>query len=331
MKILPCALLAALLLSAPAGASAASLELVPLGRTAAAGAAGAEIAVFDGKTDRVLATNPAADGLDIYDFSDPGSPTLVRRVDLSPYGASPNSVDVGRKRGGLVAVAMQADVKTDPGRAAFFDTDGEPLGTVPVGSEPDMLTFTPDDKTLLVANEAEPNDAYTVDPVGSVSVIDLRRGVKHPRARTATFDGVPFDGPVRIFGPGATPQQDLEPEYITTADGRTAYVTLQENNAIGILNVDAARFRVVRSLGFKDHSLPHNGLDATDKDQAVDIQPYPHLFGIYEPDGIAAYTTAGRTYLVTANEGDEREWGAYKASPSARSTAAPTRSWAPSA
>jgi hypothetical protein len=136
-------------------------------------------------------------------------------VDLSSFGASPNSVDVSRKRGGLVAVAMQADVKTDPGQAAFFDTDGEPQGTVPVGSEPDMLTFTRDDTTLLVANEAEPNDAYTVDPVGSVSVIDLRRGVRNARARTATFDGVPFDRPVRIFGPGATPQQDLEPEHST--------------------------------------------------------------------------------------------------------------------
>ncbi len=312
MKLVTFALVAVALLALPSAASAAALDIVPLGRTAAAGAAGAEIAAFDAKTRRAFATNPGANTLDIFDFSNPSAPTLVRSVDLSPYGGAPNSVDVSRKRGGLVAVAMQADVKTDPGQVAFFDTDGRPQGSVPVGSEPDMLTFTPDDKTLLVANEAEPNDSYTVDPVGSVTVINVQRGVKNARVRTATFDGVPFDVPVRIFGPGASPQQDLEPEYIATSDGRTAYVTLQENNAVAILDIDGARFEVVRGLGYKDHSLAANALDVTDKDLSVDIQPFANVFGIYEPDAIAAYSAGGRTYLVTGNEGDEREWGSYK-------------------
>lgn len=32
---------------------------------------------------------------------------------------------------------------------------------------------------------------------------------------------------------------------------------------------------------------------------------------MYQPDAIGSYTAAGTTYLVTANEGDAREWGDY--------------------
>ncbi len=299
--------------AAPA-AAAPDVDLVPLGRTDPAGEAGAEISAFDPRTNRAFVTNGAENALDIFDLSDPTSPEPVDSVDLSEFGGGPASVDVSRRRGGVVAVAVQAEGKTDEGTVQFFDTDGDRIGSVPVGVGPDNLTFTNDARTLLVANEGEPNDEYTVDPEGTVSVIDLRRGVKNADVRTATLgeDDVDLEGPVRIFGPGASQAQDLEPEYIAVApDDETAYVSLQENNAIGILDVDTASFEVVKGLGFKDHSLAGNGLDASDRDRAINIRPWDNLFGIYQPDAIAAYEHEGELRIVTANEGDARDYDGF--------------------
>lgn len=182
-----------------------------------------------------------------------------------------------------------------------------------VGALPDMVTFTPDGKTVLIANEGEPNDAYTIDPEGSVSVIDVHN-INVPLARTASF--VRYNGQeadlraagIRIFGPNASAAQDFEPEYITTDEnGRIAYVTLQENNAIAIVDVASAWVQQVVPLGYKDHRV--DPLDVSDRDgpgngPAINIRTWPvPLFGMYQPDGIASYTAAGRTYLVTANEG----------------------------
>ncbi|MEY2734220.1 MAG: hypothetical protein RL340_1279, partial [Gemmatimonadota bacterium] len=113
---------------------------------------------------------------------------------------------------------------------------------------------------------------------------------------------------VRIYGPGATVAKDLEPEYIAVSEnGATAWVTLQENNAIATVDIASATVQSVRSLGFKNHLLPQNPLDASDKDGRVNIRTWP-IFGMYQPDGIAAYVVAGETYLITANEGDARDW-----------------------
>ncbi|MGD1711834.1 choice-of-anchor I family protein [Dapis sp. BLCC M172] len=215
------------------------------------------------------------------------------------------------------AVAIDNDTVTDDGIVAFFDPYGELINQVTVGALPDSLTFTPDGSKLLVANEGEPNNEYTIDPEGSVSIIDMLDG-----AANLTQDNVRFAGfqafndkvdelkaeGVRIFGPNATVAQDLEPEAIAISeDGETAWVTLQENNALGILDITTGEFTDIVALGFKDHSLPDNGIDGSDKDDAINIQNYP-VFGMYQPDEVVAYKVGDETYLVTANEGDSREY-----------------------
>lgn len=295
----------------PAAAAArpqpSGLELSLLGRysAGAVGVGAAEITAYDARTRRVFVVNAEQGTVDVLDIRDPRQPRKVAA--LATPGA--NSVAV---HDGLVAVAQQAADKTDPGTVAFFDArTGAKRREVTVGALPDMLTFTSDGRRVVVANEGEPTSycaGAVNDPEGSISVIDVRRGT----VRTAGFqawngkeDALRAKG-VRISGPGASAAQDLEPEYVTT-EGGTAWVTLQENNALAIVDLDRATVRDIVPLGLKDHAQEANALDASDRDGKADIRPHP-VKGVYMPDAIAHFRERGRTYLVTANEGDSRDW-----------------------
>jgi len=291
-----------------------ALELVGRYDTGITLESAAEILAYDASTRRLYVTNAANNAVDALSLEDPTAPSLVFTIDLAPYGGGVNSVAVND---GLVAVAVEAPIKQDPGSVVFFDLDGNHLHRIAVGALPDSLAFTPDGRHLLTANEGEPNDAYTVDPPGSVSVITIPRDpgeLRFARVRTATFErfdllGVP-DG-VRIFGPGATPSQDLEPEYIAfSADSSTAYVVCQENNAFAIVDVRTAQITRLVPLGAKDHSLARNAIDASDRDGGFGISNVP-VRGFYQPDTIASYSVDGRTYIVTANEGDTRDYTGF--------------------
>ncbi|MGH7452175.1 MAG: choice-of-anchor I domain-containing protein, partial [bacterium] len=180
-----------------------------------------EIVAHDRKTQRLFVVNAQAARIDVVDISNPTSPVALAPIDVTPYGVVANSVDV---HDGVVAVAVQNAVKTDPGKVVFFNAKGQFLSAVQVGALPDMLTFTPDGDEVLVANEAEPSDDYTADPEGSVSIIDLVHGarkVTQKNVRTvnfASFNNAALDPSLRIFGPNATVAQDLEPEYIAVLD-----------------------------------------------------------------------------------------------------------------
>lgn len=287
----------------------------------------AEITAFDASTARLFVVNGANGTVDVLDLRDPRAPKLVGTINVTSLGAGVNSVAV---HDGLVALAIEASPKTNPGVVAFYNAaDLRLLETVTVGALPDMVTFTPDGKTLLVANEGEPNSyglPDSVDPEGSVSVITVNRG---GRPTVATADFKSFNGKeaelraqgIRIYGPGASAAQDLEPEYITVNDsGTTAYVTLQENNAVAIVDIATAKVLSIRPLGFKNHNVAGMGLDASDEDggtntntgtPAIKIAPYP-VRGLYLPDAIASYSVNGEVYLVTANEGDARaDWPGF--------------------
>jgi hypothetical protein len=230
---------------------------------------GAEISAHDPKSQRLFVVNGAQNHIEVLNIKNPSAPVKLFSIDCSPYGSQPNSVACND---GVVAVAMQAAVKTDAGKAVFFDIDGNLAGQVTVGALPDMITFSPNGRYVLVANEGEPSDDYQTDPEGSVSIIQPKFGkIKNPQGRgkvlalkSATvrtagftaFNNATLDSSVRIFGPGASVAQDLEPEYITVAaDSRTAYVTLQENNAIATIDLASATVTRIKGLGFKDHSL----------------------------------------------------------------------------
>lgn len=288
-------------------APATALNLKPIGtyNTGIFDEGAAEISAYDPITQRLFVTNANANQINVLSISDPTNPSLLFNIDLNPYGGGVNSVAYSNN---MFAVAVENAIAQDPGNVVFFDASGNFLNSVTVGALPDMLTFTPDGKKVLVANEGEPSSDYTVDPEGSVSIIDLFDF----SVKTAGFNGVPVSGFVRQFGPNATLAQDLEPEYIAvSADGKKAWVTLQENNALGILDIEAGKFEKIVGLGFKDHSLAKNSLDASDRDNQINFATYPNLFGMYQPDAIASYNANGKTYLVTANEGDARDYDAF--------------------
>lgn len=274
-----------------------------------------EICAFDPLKQTLFVVNGDGKTIDMLDISNPAEPVLINTIDTTPYGHAPNSVAVSH---GLVAVAVEADQAQDPGKVVVFNTDGDFLNSFEVGALPDMVLFTPDNRYILTANEGEPNADYTVDPEGSVSIINISRGIKRAKVRTAGFtsfntkkDDLISKG-VRIFGPHATVAQDLEPEYITVLPHSPyAWVSLQENNSIAKIHIATGRVMDIIPLGFKDHGLPENGLDASDKDNAIAIKPYEGVMGMYQPDAIAAYRYRGQTYLVTANEGDTRDYDGF--------------------
>lgn len=293
------------------------LSLTLLGRAGSGVKAGAEIADYHPATRRVFVTNAASNAIDVFDIANPAAPVARPSIPLAAYGAAPNSVDVSRD--GIVAVAVEATVKQDPGQVVFFDTSGNLLGQQTVGALPDMVTFTPDGSRVLVANEGEPNSYGQMtsrDPEGSVSIV-TPPGRPPAVPVTLGFTAVAPVGPTHGGAPGTTFAQNAEPEYITvSSDSSTAWVTLQETNAVAKIDLSANAITLVRGLGRKDHGATGAGLDPSDRDGtggggANNIAPRPNVEGLFQPDAIASYRLGGRTLLATANEGDARDYTGF--------------------
>lgn len=310
------------------------------------GTSAAEIVAFHPSSKTAYVINGAANRLEILDASTLGTSAIANPLTASNMtgtqmafpatttvkvagvdtvvniGGGPNSIAV---YGDLLAIAVGASPKTDKGVVMFYNIASynarSPhfIKAVQVGSLPDMVTFTPDGSKVVVADEGEPSDDYLTDPEGTVAIIDVIAGQPAGTATIADFNafdaqkttlaaaGVKFASPV-----STTVSQDLEPEYVAiSGDSKTAYVTLQENNAIAVVNLTTKTVASIKPLGFKDYSLAKNALDVTDKDSVGKFITVPGLYGMYQPDSIATYTSGGATYLVTANEGDTRDYSGY--------------------
>ena len=215
----------------------------------------------------------------------------------------------------LAAAVQHADYAT-AGIVAVFDCKDDGSLENPqyftVGVQPDMVTFA-DNDTILSADEGEPRNGFgtdTHDPKGSVSVISLTGKT----SQQVYFNGFTAEELTakniligKVNGEILSPEADLEPEYIAvSSDDKTAYVSLQEANAVAVLNIAEKKFTGIYSVGFEDYSqVP---VDKNSKDTQYEAKIYADIVGARMPDGIALYENAGKTYLVTANEGDSRVW-----------------------
>jgi len=218
--------------------------------------AGAEIVAFDAATSRAFVVNGFTNAIDIFDLTVPAAPVAAGSISLLPYGGGVQSVAV---KNGLVACAVSGALKTDPGLAVFFDTAGAFVASVTVGALPDMVTFTPDGTKVILANEGEPSLDYTIDPEGSISIVEVGgKTITQADVTTLGFNGLAsgvIDPAVRAFGPGSpTIGQDLEPEYVAVApDSATAWVSLQEHSAVAVVDLATKAITAVRPLGTKNH------------------------------------------------------------------------------
>lgn len=275
-----------------------------------------EIVVHDPATQKLFTISSVTDVFDIIDFSNPGSLSVTQTVSMIPYGGI-TSIAV---KNGIIATASPNANPQQNGSVVFFDINGNFLKQVTVGALPDMITFSPDGTKVITANEGEPNDAYTVDPEGTISIIDISGGIGNlTQSNVTTLNFNSFDSQVaaltatglRKVRTNNTLSQDLEPEYVTvSSDSQKAWVTLQENNAIAEINLATKSITGIWGLGKKDMSLPGNGFDASDNNGEVVIANWP-VKAYYIPDAVQNYKIGNTHYIVTANEGDEKDLSGY--------------------
>ncbi|MHA7058750.1 choice-of-anchor I family protein [Aquimarina sp. M1] len=267
----------------------------------------AEISAFDPSTNKLFVVNPNDVEISVWDLSDPAAP--IPGIDIAVNGI-PNSVAV---LNGIVAVALEnASNKQANGTIATFSADTQVLlNTYNAGPLPDMVTFSPDGKYIVAANEGEPSDDYTVDPEGSVTIVDVASG-QTSNADFIAFNDQEIGNAFRVFGPGATLAQDVEPEYVAISnDAKTAYVSLQENNGLAVVDLDTKMITAIVGLGVKDHSLTQNQIDASNRDDMTgNFKNWP-VFGLYHPDAIEFVSINGTDYIISANEGDARDYDGF--------------------
>lgn len=320
------------------------MQLTPIARfvTGTYGAGAAEIAQYDASRKQVYVVNGAANKIEILDLStvknqalnDPftannltSTPlTIPTQVSVQQADGSQQTIALGFAnsisiKGNWLAVAVEAKLKTDAGAVLFYQLgQGSPVfkHAVQVGAQPDMVTFNNVGSLVLVANEGEPAPDYKVDPEGSISIIAVKNDLPELKATTLNFNafdsqqatlaakGVKFAAPA-----GTRVSQDLEPEYITVSrDDKTAWVSVQENNALVRIDLTKLTIDAVQGLGSKDHNLARNSLDVSNKDGVL-LQTVPGLRGLYQPDTIASFQWQGANFVVSANEGDARDWPGY--------------------
>jgi len=242
--------------------------------------------------------------------------------DSTPGDANSIAIDETNQ---LLAVAMASKTVGEAGQIAFYNISGDTpvfIKNVTAGFLPDMVTFSHNGAKVVVANEGEPNGDYSIDPEGSISVINIENGVIADTASNIDFTaynnqqteleekGLVFANPTGRTINGneinTTVAMDLEPEYVSISkDNKYAYISIQENNALAIVNLEDNSLEL-KGLGFKGWS--NLQIDASDKDGGVNFKSYPGLYGMYQPDTISSFSWKGANFIVSANEGDAREY-----------------------
>lgn len=308
------ALLAAGLLAAGQAAHA-DFKLTLVGEIDAP-SGGAEIVAYDRFTNKVFSTSGT--GVDVYNFGTGSNISVDSFIDFSSlFGGEIDSVSsvaidpLGRGFG--AALAIPKNNTTSLGELVLFNTSsGAIINRVAAGFNPDMVTFTPDGASILIANEGEASTKGDADPDGGLGIFNVTGktlgdlpGLTHANMQNYNFAPALLDNPSDLTGLRIDPKNafnigiDLEPEYISV-NGNKAYVSLQENSAVGVFDLDTKTWSNIFNINGKVQKI-----DASDKDGGINIDD--NVFGLFMPDAIATYNVGSTTYFVTANEGDARD------------------------
>ena len=264
----------------------------------------AEMIRYHSQSKSLLVTASETGTIERISISDPFNLKKLAPFDLS--GGNITAVAVHKN---LIAASIKEKIVDAPGNVQIFNNNGKKLAEYKTGALPDNIAFSPDGRYLLTANEGEPSDDYKIDPEGSFTLIDLTNGTQNATVKQIMLNNVKLPAGARIVKPGSSFEEDAEPEYIAfSPDGKKAYATLQENNAIATIDIASAKVVSVSGLGFKNVSrISH---DVSNKDGGINMKRWPVLM-MYQPDAIVAYETKGSTYLVTANEGDAKDYDGF--------------------
>ncbi len=280
--------------------------------------------VVDHEDGKLYVTNGELGRIDIFEILvGGGTPQEVSSfLDLTGLPGFDGVQSVAIKNGVVAAAIAREPVEQEvfgetvvlsqPGFVALFDAATEQLlATVDVGNLPDQLTFTQDGMTLLVSGEGEKNEESDHDdnPLGTIAIIDVS-DPSNPDAEILNFgqfnglEEAAREAGIRIQE-GVSFAADVEPEYTAVSpDGRYAFTSLQENNAIAKIDLASGQVVKVFGLGSVDFGS-ESALDPLD-DGVIDIRNFDNLVGLRMPDAIAAFDVKGQTYIATANEGDSR-------------------------
>ncbi len=279
----------------------------------------AEIVSYDDCTDQLYVVNAQAKTVEVLQ---PSQTSLSKKTVLDlQLAATAAGINIGAANSvatfeGKIAVAIENADKQQNGIIALYNAhDHQLINTFNAGALPDMVAFSKDGRWIAAANEGEPSGNYAIDPEGSVTLVDLVKGVDKATVTQITFSDFNQGGArhnevpptLRISGPNASVAQDLEPEYLAFGDNGKLYVSLQENNALAKIDIATKQVDKLIDLGTKDWSTLQ--IDASNKDGKVaNFATYPMLESYYMPDSIATFSVGGNTYIATANEGDGREY-----------------------
>ena len=284
----------------------------------------AEIVAFDANTDQFFIAGGSA--IDVLNSAGELIATL-------PISTEVTSVAVG---GGFLAAAIVGEPETSPGQVLLFSLSGltstsSPIATFTVGALPDSLAFNPQGNRIVVANEGEADDG--VDPEGSISVITLN--ATNPAASTVNTltltqfnaqqtalvaEGLILFGQAQsdVAGVNFTVAQDLEPEFVTISpDGQLAFVSVQENNALLIIDIANPTPSILDLVPLGSVNLETVPIDGNDDNGFFSPTVIPAslttAIALFQPDGLDSFTLEGLTFVVSANEGDGRDFDVFDA------------------
>ena len=269
---------------------------------------------YDYTTNQLYSVNQEKLGFDIIDYTDIFKPNFIQTVDVSGFINNIRSIESAN---GFVFVAGDGSSPQLPGKLLIYTSNGVYRKQFTLGVTPDRMKFSPDNITLVIANEGIPDSSYTTDPAGSVNIINTSSGINfltQADVKTVDFtllDTTAYDPLIHIYNnAGQSPSQDLEPEAIAISpDNKKAYVVLQENNALAIIDLFSASLDTIFGLGYFDFGV--YTLDASDVASQVNLASYPRLYGMHQPSDIEMFEDNGEYYLMTANQGAPRKYQGY--------------------
>lgn len=113
------------------------------------------------------------------------------------------------------------------------------------------------------------------------------------------------------------PGRFMQPEFTRFKnDGSELFVNLQDNSALLRIDVASGQAKSISGYGLKPWTSG-TGIDILDDGGCDQFVTNPALYSLRSPDGFDVVTIDGTTYILTADEGSDFDFGDYEEKTSA--------------